>query len=76
MQEKDVTSVEYFEDPERFADLLNGHLFSGRQIVKAENVRERNRILTRRKQGGQRLESGTVIRDVVYREHLARYFRA
>lgn len=65
MQEKDITSVEYFEDPQRFADLLNGHLFGGNQIVKAENVQERNRVLTRTKQGGQRSESSTVIRDVL-----------
>ena len=65
MQEKDVVSIEYFEEAERFADLLNGYMFGGDQIVKPENVRERNRILTKTGHQGLRLESKTVIRDVL-----------
>lgn len=45
MQEKDVISVEYFEEPERFADLVNGYVFSGEQVVKPESVRELNRVV-------------------------------
>lgn len=65
MQEKDVVSIEYFEEPERFADLLNGYLFGGEQVVKPENVQERNRVIAQTRRNGQRLEGGFVIRDVV-----------
>lgn len=65
MQEKDVVSVEYFEEPERFADLLNGYLFDGKQVVKPENVRERNRVIMRTRRDGRQLEGGFVIRDVM-----------
>lgn len=62
MREKDVISTEYFEEPERFADLVNGYMFGGAQMVKPENVRELNRVITKpRKQSG----SGYVIRDVM-----------
>ena len=44
MQEKDIVSMEYFEDPARFADLLNGFLFRGKQIIKPEEVKEANRF--------------------------------
>ena len=32
----------YMEDDARFADLLNGYFFHGRQIVKAEDIKERD----------------------------------
>ena len=43
MSEKDVASIDYFEDNERFADLYNVYYFAGEQIIKPEDVHERNR---------------------------------
>lgn len=31
--EKDLQKKGYFSDPERFADLINGIIFSGKQIL-------------------------------------------
>lgn len=47
MQEKDVVTIEYFEDPSRFADLINGFVFLGEQVVLPEDITELNRVLTR-----------------------------
>lgn len=43
MAEKDVISIDYFEDNERFADLYNVYYFAGEQVIKPEDVHERNR---------------------------------
>lgn len=64
MQEKDVISVEYFEEPERFADLVNGYVFSGEQVVKPESVRELNRVVMKSHSDNTQSGSGYVIRDV------------
>ena len=40
MQEKDAVTMEYFESPARFADLVNGYIHHGEQVVKAEEVVE------------------------------------
>ena len=34
MREKNATSIEYFKDPRRIVDLLNGIVFHGRQPLK------------------------------------------
>ena len=44
---KDVVSIEYFENPERFADLLNTYVYEGKQIVRGEDVKELNRSFSR-----------------------------
>lgn len=44
MQEKDIVSMEYFENPARFADLLNGFLFRGKQIIKPGQVKTREKF--------------------------------
>lgn len=38
MREKDAVSNVFFKDPARVADLLNGYIYHGQQVVKAENV--------------------------------------
>lgn len=38
--EKDTVWKSYLSDNERFADLINGILFCGRQIVKADSIEE------------------------------------
>ena len=40
MQEKDAVTNEYLHDPERVADMMNGFIFKGQQILDAENVKE------------------------------------
>lgn len=65
MQEKDVISIEYFEDAERFADLLNGYVFQGKQVIRPEDVGEMNRVITKTQKHGQGMKSKVLIRDVV-----------
>lgn len=38
MRETDVIQKQYFENRERFADLLNTVIFDGEQVVRAENI--------------------------------------
>lgn len=40
MQEKDIVAKAYFENPERFADLMNAYVYAGEQILKAEDIKE------------------------------------
>ena len=37
---KDISIVRYFDDNARYADLLNGYVFHGKQVVAAEDVQE------------------------------------
>ncbi|MBQ8815359.1 MAG: hypothetical protein IJZ85_12790 [Lachnospiraceae bacterium] len=64
MQEKDVVTIEYFEDPIRFADLINGFVFHGEQRVAPEDITELNRVITKiwRKSGWLRAQM--LIRDL------------
>ena len=43
MQEKDAVTIDYFEVPARFADLVNGYIHQGAQIVHSGDVRELSR---------------------------------
>lgn len=45
MQEANATSIEYFRDLERAADLLNGILFHGEEIITADNLLEKNPVI-------------------------------
>lgn len=45
MQEANATSIEYFRDLERVADLLNGILFHGEGIITADNLLEKNPVI-------------------------------
>ena len=42
MGKKDVTVARYFEDRERYADLLNVYIFGGAQTVKKEDIIEKD----------------------------------
>lgn len=56
MGEVDVRLERYFEDPVRYADLINGYRFQGRQVVKPEDVKEKDSRLSgksQRKKGKQ-----------------------
>lgn len=65
MQEKDICSIEYFEDEERFADIVNGHVFHGERYVLPEDIQERKRSsFLKWKRSGSR-EMRTLYRDIV-----------
>ena len=65
MQEKDICSIEYFEDEERFADIVNGHVFHGKRYVLPEDIQERKRSsFLKWKRSGSR-EMRTLYRDIV-----------
>jgi len=71
MAKKDVVSIDYFGDKERFADLFNVFYFAGEQMIKPEDVREKNRSnsLTQRKDNkipkSEIVKSSVVNRDIV-----------
>ena len=47
MGAEDAVSIEYFEDEERYADLINTVVFGGDQVVGASDIREKDRAVTR-----------------------------
>ena len=67
MSEKDIISNNYFKDNERFADLLNGFIFSGQQVIFPEDLQEADISAARiQKMPHEKIKkSQAVIRDVV-----------
>lgn len=47
MGKKDITLKDYLSDRRRYADLINGSIFRGEQIVCAEDLTEANAVQTR-----------------------------
>ena len=47
MQKKDAVTNEYLNDPEHFADLVNGYVFEGEQVIDSADVREKASVITR-----------------------------
>lgn len=64
MQEKDFTSIEYFEDNERFADLVNGAVFEGRNVVCASDIRKRDRVSFQLHKKNGKPASRAIVRDI------------
>lgn len=46
MGQKDISLVRYFEDRERYADLINGFVFQGNQVVSEDDVQEMDSRVT------------------------------
>lgn len=44
MGEKDITLKDYLSDPKRYADLLNGSIFQGRQIIDAGELQDADTV--------------------------------
>ena len=44
MGKKDITLKDYFSDRRRYADLLNGSVFCGQQMIKAEELRDTDTV--------------------------------
>lgn len=47
MQKEDAISIEYLEEPARFADLINGFIYHGRELLRPEDISEKNRSRAR-----------------------------
>ena len=45
MKEENATSIEFFRDFRRVADLINGVIFHGKQIVRECDLQEQNPVL-------------------------------
>lgn len=65
MGKQDLLLKSYLEDSRRYADLWNGSLFQGRQLVKAEELEEINPVLYK-SDGGVLLER---TRDLVMKQN-------
>ena len=44
MGKKDITLKDYFSDRRRYADLLNGSIFCGQQMIRAEELRDTDTV--------------------------------
>lgn len=44
MGKKDITLKDYLSDPMRYADLLNGSIFQGRQVIQAETLQDMDTV--------------------------------
>ena len=44
MGEKDITLKDYLSAPKRYADLLNGSIFHGRQIINAGELQDADTV--------------------------------
>ncbi len=64
MQEKNVVTIDYLSDSERFADFLNGLWFAGRRVLKPENIRERRADTSRIWKESGTLHTSEVFRDL------------
>lgn len=52
MGKKDITLKDYFSDRRRYADLLNGSVFCGRQMIKAEELQDADTVQSKSDSGG------------------------
>ena len=71
MGKKDIISIEYFEDAKRFADLINGYVYEGEEVVLPENIRKENRSWTKKTESsdGKEKEFQILYRDLVREIH-------
>ncbi|MBE5883509.1 MAG: transposase [Lachnospiraceae bacterium] len=47
MQRENVVSISFFEDSVRFADLINGYIYHGREMISPQDIREINCSIAR-----------------------------
>ena len=64
MQKKDIVSSVYFENRERFADLMNAYIFGGQQLITAEDIREISSTKARVMKEGKNILAQKVTADV------------
>lgn len=46
MGKKDVALTRFFEDDDRYADLVNGYVFCGKQVVSGSDIVEKNGVVS------------------------------
>ena len=64
MQEKNVVTIDYLGDPERFADFLNALWFSGNRILTSDNIRECKADSSRIWKDTDTLHTSEILRDL------------
>ena len=42
MGKRDIALARYFEDEDRYADLINGFVFRGEPVISGENILDKN----------------------------------
>lgn len=57
MQAQNAVSIEFFKNPRRFADLLNGYFFNGVEVIHWESVQERDPVLQKIKGKGTKVST-------------------
>ncbi len=68
MGKNDRVLKKYFRDKKRFADLFNGFLFGGEQVIKAEELEDKSETYTDDKETGEAIAKNMQrIRDVAMR---------
>ena len=46
MGQKDISLARYFEDDSRYADLINGFIFGGKQVVSGNDIQDLDSRIT------------------------------
>ena len=46
MGKRDIALARYFEDEDRYADLINGFVFRGEPVISGENILDKNTRIT------------------------------
>lgn len=64
MQPQNAVSIEFFKNPKRFADLLNGYFFNGAEVVHWESVQERDPVLQKIKGKGTKVSTKANVVDL------------
>ncbi len=65
MQKQDAISIDYLEEPARFADLINGFIYHGRELIRPEDIREMNRTQARITKDSGILKSQMITADII-----------
>lgn len=66
MGEKDIRLKVYLSDKDRYADLWNGSVFRGKEVVKAQELKEVSPVLDK----AEKTEVEEMLRDVVMKQSL------
>ena len=64
MQPQNAVSIEFFKNPKRFADLLNGYFFDGTEVVHWESIQERDPVLQKIKGKGTKVSTKANVVDL------------
>ncbi len=65
MSEKNVVTKEYMQQNDRFADICNYYLFAGKQVIRPEDLQERDITELARLKKDRRVKSVEKLRDIL-----------